>query len=120
MSKSSQIDLGDSILKVRTGHVARQAHGSVTIQLGETIVLVTVCHAPEVKTGQDFFPLTVEYQEKTYASGSIPGGFFKREGKATEKEVLTARLIDRPLRPLFPENYLNEVQLVAQVLSSDN
>ncbi len=102
-----------------TGRVAKQADGSVVVQYGETVVLVTVCAAREPKEGSDFFPLTVDYQEKSYAGGKIPGGFFKREGRATEKETLTSRLIDRPIRPLFPEGFYHEVQVTSAVLSSD-
>jgi polyribonucleotide nucleotidyltransferase len=119
MNRTSETALGRDRLIVRTGHLAKQASGAVTVQFGETIVLVTVCAAKKPKAGQDFFPLTVEYQEKTYAGGMIPGGFFKREGRSTEKEILTSRLIDRPIRPLFPEGYMNEVQIIAAVLSSD-
>src|SRR3990167_6599451 len=99
--------------------MAKQADGSVVVSTGGTMVLVAVCGAREPKEGTDFFPLTVDYQEKSYAGGKIPGGYFKREGRATEKETLTARLIDRPLRPLFPEGYYNEVQVTVTVLSTD-
>jgi len=104
---------------LETGKVAKQANGSVTVQYGGTVVLVTACMSKGIKEGQDFFPLTVEYQEKTYAAGRIPGGFFKREGRPSESEILTARLIDRPIRPLFPKGFLNEVQIISVVLSSD-
>ncbi|HEX5538436.1 MAG TPA: polyribonucleotide nucleotidyltransferase, partial [Methylophilaceae bacterium] len=97
-----------------------QADGAVLVSLGETVVLVTVVGKTEVKPGQDFFPLTVDYQEKTYAAGKIPGGFFKREGRPSEKETLTSRLIDRPLRPLFPDAFYNEIQIIATVMSSDS
>src|SRR5215470_5026091 len=99
--------------------MARQADGAVRVSMGDTVVLVTAVgeHAP--KTGRDFFPLTVNYVEKTYAAGRIPGGFFKREGRPTEKETLTSRLIDRPIRPLFPDGFYNDVQVVATVLSVD-
>lgn len=110
---------GKNELILDTGKIAKQANGSVTVQYGGTVVLVTACMSREIKEGQDFFPLTVEYQEKTYAAGRIPGGFFKREGRPSENEILTARLIDRPIRPLFPEGFLNEVQIMAIVLSSD-
>lgn len=110
---------GRNDLVLETGKLAKQANGSVTVQLGGTVVLVTACMSKELREGQDFFPLTVEYQEKTYAAGRIPGGFFKREGRPSESEILTARLIDRPTRPLFPEGFLNEVQIIAVVLSSD-
>lgn len=103
-----------------TGKLAKQADGSVTVQLGGSMVLVTACASKGVREGIDFFPLTVEYQEKTYAAGRIPGGFFKREGRPSESEILVSRLIDRPVRPLFPEGFRNEVQIVALVLSSDN
>jgi len=118
-TKVSELPLGKSKIIAKTGHMARQASGAVTLQLGDTLILVTVCAAKEPKAGQDFFPLTVEYQEKMYAGGVIPGGFFKREGRSTEKEILTSRLTDRPLRPLFPDGYLNEVQVIGGVLSSD-
>lgn len=104
---------------LETGEIARQAHGAVMVSMGDTVVLVSVVGLKDVKPGQDFFPLTVDYQERTYAAGKIPGGFFKREGRPSEKEILTSRLIDRPLRPLFPEGFYNEVQIVATVMSSD-
>ncbi|MBZ0105066.1 MAG: polyribonucleotide nucleotidyltransferase [Sulfuricella denitrificans] len=104
---------------LETGEIARQAHGAVMVDMDGTVVLVTVVGAKNVKPGQDFFPLTVDYQERTYAAGKIPGGFFKREGRPSEKEILTSRLIDRPLRPLFPEGFYNEVQIVATVMSSN-
>jgi polyribonucleotide nucleotidyltransferase len=102
-----------------TGEIARQSGGAVIVNMDDTVVLVTVVGARNAKPGQDFFPLTVDYQERTYAAGKIPGGFFKREGRPSEKEILTSRLIDRPLRPLFPEGFYNEVQIVATVLSSN-
>ncbi|MBS1196217.1 MAG: pnp [Proteobacteria bacterium] len=102
---------------LETGEVARQASGAVVVSMEDTVVLVTVVGAKSAKSGQDFFPLTVDYQEKTYAAGRIPGGFFKREGRPSEKETLTCRLIDRPIRPLFPDGFYNEVQIVATVLS---
>jgi polyribonucleotide nucleotidyltransferase len=105
---------------LETGEVARQAHGAVLVTMDDTVVLATVVGRKEAKQGQDFFPLTVDYVEKTYAAGKIPGGFFKREGRPSEKEVLTSRLIDRPIRPLFPDGFYNEVQVVAQVLSINN
>ncbi|MFA5242792.1 MAG: polyribonucleotide nucleotidyltransferase [Sulfuricella sp.] len=104
---------------LETGEIARQAHGAVMVDMDGTVVLVTVVGNKDVKPGQDFFPLTVDYQERTYAAGKIPGGFFKREGRPSEKEILTSRLIDRPLRPLFPEGFYNEVQIVATVMSSN-
>jgi polyribonucleotide nucleotidyltransferase len=118
-SNTSKIQFGNEELIIETGAVARQANGSVTVQYGGTVVLVTACMSKEIREGQGFFPLTVEYQEKTYAAGRIPGGFFKREGRPSENEILTARLIDRPIRPLFPKGLLNEVQIIALVLSSD-
>ena len=117
--KTVEIDLGGKTLKLETGRVARQADGAVMATLGETVVLCAVTAAKSVKPGQDFFPLTVHYQEKFSAAGRIPGGFFKRERGATEKETLTSRLIDRPIRPLFPEGFYNEVLVIAQVLSYD-
>ncbi len=114
-----KIKFGRNDLILETGHVAKQANGSVVVTYGGTVVLVTACMSREVKEGRDFFPLTVEYQEKTYAAGRIPGGFFKREGRPSESEILGARLIDRPIRPLFPKGLFNDVQVVAIVLSSD-
>jgi len=104
---------------LETGEIARQATGAVVVSMDDTVVLVTVVAKNEVKPGQDFFPLTVDYMEKTYAAGRIPGGFFKREGKPTEKETLTSRLIDRPIRPLFPDGFFNEVQIIATVMSAN-
>lgn len=114
------IEYGDRSLVLETGCIARQASGAVVVRYGETVVLVTVVGMKEAAEGRDFFPLTVNYQERTYAAGKIPGGFFKREGRPTEKETLTSRLIDRPLRPLFPKNFANEVQVIATVISSDS
>jgi polyribonucleotide nucleotidyltransferase len=114
-----EIMWGGRKLTLETGRIARQATGAVLATYGETVVLCTVVGAKSAKPGQDFFPLTVNYQEKTFAAGKIPGGFFKREGRPTEKEVLTSRLIDRPVRPLFADNFKNEVQIVATVLSHD-
>jgi polyribonucleotide nucleotidyltransferase len=114
-----KIKFGRNDLILETGKIAKQANGAVCVQYGGTVVLVTACMSGEIREDQDFFPLTVEYQEKTYAAGRIPGGFFKREGRPSESEILTARLIDRPIRPLFPEGFLNEVQIIAVVLSSD-
>lgn len=113
------IQYGAYELTLETGEISRQADGAVLVSYGDTVVLVAVTSKSEVKAGQDFFPLTVDYMEKTYAAGKIPGGFFKREGRPSEKETLTSRLIDRPLRPLFPEAFYNEVQVVATVMSSD-
>jgi len=114
-----KIKFGNNDLILETGKMAKQANGSVTLQYGGTTVLVTACMSKEPREGQDFFPLTVEYQEKTYAAGKIPGGFFKREGRPSESEILAARLIDRPTRPLFPSGMLNDIQIMAMVLSSD-
>ena len=108
---------GSHQVSFETGEIARQAHGAVVCTMEDTVVLATVVGAKTPKAGQDWFPLTVDYAERTYAAGKIPGGFFKREGRPSEKETLTSRLIDRPIRPLFPDGYLNEVQVVAQVLS---
>jgi polyribonucleotide nucleotidyltransferase len=108
---------GQHQVTLETGEIARQASGAVLVSIEDTVVLATVVARKDAKPGQDFFPLTVDYIEKTYAAGRIPGGFFKREGKPSEKETLTSRLIDRPIRPLFPEGYLNEVQVIVHVLS---
>lgn len=112
--------LGSSEIIFETGRMAKQADAACTVQLGGTVVLATAVCSKKPREGIDFFPLTVEYQEKTYAAGKIPGGFFKREGRPSEKEILTSRLVDRPIRPLFPEGFINEVQVVALVLSSDS
>ena len=117
--KTVEIEWGGKTLKLETGRIARQADGAVLATYGETVVLCAVTAAKSVKEGQDFFPLTVHYQEKFSAAGRIPGGFFKRERGATEKETLTSRLIDRPVRPLFPEGFYNEINVIAQVLSFD-
>ncbi|MCI0749344.1 MAG: polyribonucleotide nucleotidyltransferase [Nevskiales bacterium] len=108
---------GAHTVTIETGHMARQAHGAVTVSMNGTVVLVTAVARKEAKPGTDFFPLTVDYQERTYAGGRIPGGFFKREGRPTEKETLTSRLIDRPIRPLYPKDFHNEIQIIATVLS---
>ncbi len=110
---------GRHTVTLETGEIARQADGAVLVSMDDTVVLVTCVARTEVKQGQDFFPLTVDYQEKSFAAGKIPGGFFKREGRPSEKEILTCRLIDRPLRPLFPDSFYNEVQIIATVLSCD-
>jgi polyribonucleotide nucleotidyltransferase len=115
-----EISVGGRTLSIETGRLARQADGSVVVRSGETVVLVTACAAGTPREGIDFLPLTVDYKEYTYASGRIPGGFFKREGKPTEKEVLTSRLIDRPIRPLFSPGWRHETQVIALVLSADN
>ena len=116
---SKSFPYGPHTVTIDTGEVARQAEGSVRVCMGDTVVLVTACAAQKANPGRDFFPLTVNYVEKTYAAGRIPGGFFKREGRPTEKETLTSRLIDRPIRPLFPDGFFNDVQVVATVLSLD-
>ncbi|MBQ9682446.1 MAG: polyribonucleotide nucleotidyltransferase [Neisseriaceae bacterium] len=110
---------GQHTVTLETGEIARQASAAVKVSMGDTVVLVTVVAAKDIKAGQDFFPLTVDYLEKSYAAGKIPGGFFKREGKPSEKEILTSRLIDRPIRPLFPEGFYHDVQIVAMVVSLD-
>jgi polyribonucleotide nucleotidyltransferase len=114
-----QISIGRQTLSIETGRLAKQADGAVVVRSGDTMVLVTACAAPTPREGIDFLPLTVDYREYTYASGRIPGGFFKREGKPSEKEVLTSRLIDRPIRPLFPSGWRHETQVIALVLSAD-
>lgn len=117
--KHVQAQFGREIIHLETGKLAKQADGAVVVQYGGTVVLITVCVSREPKEGIDFLPLTVEYQEKTYAAGKIPGGFFKREGRPSESEILTSRLIDRPIRPLFPKGFVNEIQIMGLVLSSD-
>jgi polyribonucleotide nucleotidyltransferase len=119
MESYEEIDLDGKILRVETGKVAKQAHGSAMVRLGDTVILATAVEAKEIDEEQDYFPLFVDYREKAYAAGKIPGGFFKREGRPSEKETVSARLIDRTLRPLFPEGYFKEVQIMLLVLSSD-
>src|SRR5215470_14664710 len=114
-----ELHVGQNTLCLETGKLARQAGGSVLVRFGDSVVLVTACRAPSAREGIDFLPLTVDYREYAYASGRIPGGFFKREGKAVEKEVLTSRVIDRPIRPLFPSGWRFETQIIALVLSAD-
>ncbi len=116
---SVSAEIGGKTLTIETGKLAKQAGGSVTVRVGDSVVLVTAVVAPKPKEGIDFLPLTVDYVEKTFAAGKIPGGFFKREGKPTEKETLTSRFIDRPIRPLFPDHYYSETQIIATVLSAD-
>src|ERR671929_383794 len=111
--------VGDKQIIIETGKYAKQADGAVTVQLGETIVLVAAVAATKAKPGQDFFPLTVDYREKAAAAGKFPGGYFKREGRPTEKETLTSRMIDRPLRPLFPHGYFYDTQIISILLSAD-
>ncbi|HEY6435273.1 MAG TPA: polyribonucleotide nucleotidyltransferase, partial [Ignavibacteriaceae bacterium] len=119
MIVKKEVEIGGKVFSIETGRYARQANGSVMVRYGDTMVLVTAVASTEVKENQDFFPLQVEYREKTSAAGKFPGGFIKREGRPTEKEILSSRLIDRPIRPLFPENFMNETQVVAFVLSYD-
>ena len=114
-----ELNWGGQPLTLETGKIARQADGAVLATLGETVLLATVVSAKSPKPGQDFFPLTVNYQEKYFAAGKIPGGYFKREGRPTENETLTSRLIDRPIRPLFPDGYKNETQVIVTVLQHD-
>ncbi len=120
MRKSYSIELDGKVLNIETGHIAKQANGSVVVSFGETVVLVTVVASDEIREGLDFLPLTVEYQEMSYAGGKIPGNFFRRDiGRPADREIIAARLIDRPLRPLFPDNYRFETQIIATVLSTD-
>jgi polyribonucleotide nucleotidyltransferase len=119
MFHSVEVDLGGRVLTIESGKMAKQANGAVVVRSGDAVVLVTACMADQPKPSAGFFPLTVDYREYTYAAGKIPGGFIKREGRPSEKEVLTSRLIDRPIRPLFPEGFLNETQVIALVLSAD-
>ena len=114
---SKTFQYGQHTVTLETGEIARQASGAVLVSVDDTVVLATVVAKDDVKPGQDFFPLTVDYIEKSYAAGRIPGSFFKREGRPSEKETLTSRLIDRPIRPLFPDGYFNEVQVIIHVLS---
>src|ERR1700720_2296483 len=114
------VDLaGGKKLSFETGKLAKQAHGSAVVRIGENVVLATAVANPDPREGIDFFPLTVDYREYTYAAGRFPGGFIKREGRPSEKEILTSRFIDRPMRPLFPEGYMCETQIIAMVLSAD-
>src|SRR2546422_456300 len=119
MSEKVSAPVGDKQIIIETGKLAKQADGAVTVKMGETIVLVAAVGAARAKEGQEFFPLTVDYREKAAAAGKFPGGYFKREGRPTEKEILTSRLIDRPIRPLFPKGWYNEVQVQCIVLSAD-
>ena len=120
MAHSVSLNLEGRTLTIETGKMAKQADGAVMVTYGETVVLVAAVSPTEVEEGKDFFPLSVDYRERTSAAGKFPGGYIKREGRPTEKEILTARLVDRPLRPLFPDGYLNEVQISASVLSADD
>ncbi|MCD6246760.1 polyribonucleotide nucleotidyltransferase, partial [candidate division WOR-3 bacterium] len=112
-------EIGNRTLTIETGKLAKQANGSCIVKYGNSVILVTACMAKEPKEGLDFFPLTVEYRERMYAAGKIPGGYFKREGRPREKEILSSRLIDRPIRPLFPDGFRNETQIMVTVLSYD-
>src|SRR5438094_6915286 len=119
MSEKATVSLGDKQIIIETGKLAKQADGAVTVQMGETMVIVAAVGAAKAKAGQEFFPLTVDYREKAAAAGRFPGGYFKREGRPTEKEILTCRMIDRPIRPLFPKGWYNEVQVQSILLSAD-
>src|SRR3982075_4502354 len=120
MKQEVSVELaGGKTISFETGKLAKQAHGSVVVRIGDNVVLATATANPEPREGIDFFPLTVDYREYTYAGGRIPGGFIKREGRPSEKEILTSRQIDRPIRPLFPEAFRNETQVVAFVYSAD-
>jgi polyribonucleotide nucleotidyltransferase len=119
MTYTTEIDLGSCQITLETGKMAKQANGAVLVRCGDSVVLVSACSAPEPKPGATFFPLTVDYREYTYAAGRFPGGFIKREGRPSEKEILTSRLIDRPIRPLFPEGFTSETQVIGMVLSAD-
>ena len=119
MSNRVEFEFGGRTMIIESGHLAKQANGAVTVQYGDSMVLSTVCAQPEPKVGFDFFPLTVEYREKAYAAGKIPGGFFKREGRPSEKEILSCRIIDRPIRPMFPKDFQGETQCINFVISHD-
>src|SRR3977135_3594212 len=119
MSEKITFQVGANSIHIETGKLAKQADGAVTVQLGETIVLVAAVAAIKAKPGQEFFPLTVDYREKAAAAGKFPGGYFKREGRPTEKETLTSRMTDRPLRPLFPQGYFYDTQVISILLSAD-
>jgi polyribonucleotide nucleotidyltransferase len=119
MSHKVEFEIGGRTMTIETGKMAKQANGSCTVRYADSMIIATVCANPEPKTGQDFFPLTVEYRERSYAAGKIPGGFFKREGRPSEKEILSARIIDRPIRPLFPDDFRGETQCISYVISHD-
>src|SRR5436190_23339901 len=119
MVHTFEVDLNGRKITLETGKMAKQANGAVVVRSGDSVVLATACAAEEPKPGASFFPLTVDYREYTYAAGKFPGGFIKREGRMSEKEILTSRLIDRPIRPLFPEGYTHETQVISMVLSAD-
>jgi len=119
MYKKVEVEFHGRPLSIEVGRMAKQANGSAVVTFGETMVLVTAVAERRVREGIDFFPLTCDYQERTFAAGKIPGGFFKREGRPSERETLTSRLIDRPIRPLFPDGFVSETQVIATVLSHD-
>src|SRR5512144_1997620 len=119
MKQTVHAEVQGKKISIETGRMAKQANGAVVIRSGDTMVLVTAVASKSAKEGQDFFPLTVNYQEKAYAGGKIPGGFFKREGRPSDNETLTCRLIDRPIRPLFPETFLNDTQIMATVVPAE-
>src|SRR3984885_11305282 len=119
MKQKYSVEVADLGITIATGSIARQAGGAVTIQKGETVVFVSATVANKLRPDQDFFPLTVDYRDKFAAAGRFPGGYFKREGRPSEREILISRLCDRPCRPLFPEGFLNEVQIIGQLLSAD-
>src|SRR4249920_2767656 len=116
---STSVEIGGKEITFETGKLAKQADGAVVMRSGDTMVLATAVGRPEAREGADFFPLTIDVEERAYAAGKIPGGFFKREGRATERATLTARMIDRPIRPLWPKGFRNEVQVICTVLSAD-
>ena len=118
-SKTYVVQVGEQSLTIETGLLAMQAGGSVTVQLGDSVVLCTATSSKKPREGIDFFPLTVDFEERLYAAGRIPGSFFRREGRPSEGAILTCRLIDRPLRPLFPKDFRNDVQIIVTALSSD-
>src|ERR1700681_1488423 len=121
MKQTATVELaGGKTLHIETGHLAKQEQGSAIVRQGDNVVLGSACASPDPREGIDFFPLTVDYREYTYAGGRFPGGFIKREGRPSEREVLTARQIDRPIRPLFPEGFRNETQVIVLVLSADS
>src|SRR6476619_5659442 len=119
MVHTFEVDLNGRKISLETGKMAKQANGAVVVRSGDSVVLVTACANEEPKVGAAFFPLTVDYREYTYSAGNFPGGFIKREGRPSEKEILTSRLIDRPIRPLFPEGFSHETQVIGLVMSAD-
>ncbi|HNR13850.1 MAG TPA: polyribonucleotide nucleotidyltransferase, partial [Thermodesulfobacteriota bacterium] len=119
MLKTVETEVGGRLLTIETGRLAKQASGSVTVRYGDSVVLVTAVSRENLREDIDYFPLTVDYLEKTFSAGKIPGGFYKREGKPSDKEIITARCIDRPIRPLFPKGFFDEVQIIATLLSAD-